>query len=362
MAGEADGTERTEAATPRRLERARDAGQIALSREVAPFVGLAAAMLVLTTGGPAAARALAVHLSRFLSSAGEFDLDGGAAPVIGAAAADLIYAVGPLLGVVLVAGVAASVLQTGLLLHLGALQPDLSRISPLAGLRRLFGFDTAIDAARSVVKIVAAGVLAWMTARPTAAELTAALSWSAAALADRLARDLVRLMAAVLAVQAVVTAADVFVVRLRHAQRLRMSREEVREEAKESDGNPHVKARLRQLRQQRARRRMLAAVPKATVVITNPTHYAVALAYDRATNPAPRVVAKGVDAVAARIRETAEQHRVPIIANPPLARALHAVELDATIPAEHYKAVAEIIAYVWRLGRRTAQARGGQAA
>jgi flagellar biosynthetic protein FlhB len=123
------------------------------------------------------------------------------------------------------------------------------------------------------------------------------------------------------------------------------------EEQKETEGDPRVKARLRQIRIVRARRRMLAAVPKATVVITNPTHYAVALAYDRAKHAAPRVVAKGVDTLAARIREVAQENRVPIVANPPLAQALYRVELDADIPAEHYQAVAEIIAYVWRLGR-----------
>ena len=131
-----------------------------------------------------------------------------------------------------------------------------------------------------------------------------------------------------------------------------MSRHDILEEQKETEGDPRVKARLRQIRNFRARKRMLAAVPKATVVITNPTHYAVALAYDRAKHAAPRVVAKGVDTLAARIREVAEANRVPLVANPPLARALYRVELDADIPAEHYQAVAEIIAYVWRLGRQ----------
>ena len=134
-----------------------------------------------------------------------------------------------------------------------------------------------------------------------------------------------------------------------------MSRHDIQEEQKETEGDPRVKARLRQIRTIRARRRMLAAVPKATVVITNPTHYAVALAYDRAKHAAPRVVAKGVDSLAARIREAAEANRVPVVANPPLARALYRVEMDADIPAEHYQAVAEIIAYVWRLGDRGPQ-------
>ena len=128
-----------------------------------------------------------------------------------------------------------------------------------------------------------------------------------------------------------------------------MSKQEVREEQKDLEGNPLIKARIRRIRYMRARRRMMMAVPKATVVVTNPTHYAVALSYDRAKNAAPRVVAKGVDTVAARIREIARQNNVPIVANPPLAQALYQQPLDTDIPMEHYKAVAEIIAYVWRL-------------
>ena len=129
-----------------------------------------------------------------------------------------------------------------------------------------------------------------------------------------------------------------------------MSHHDIMEEQKETEGDPRVKARLRQIRMFRARKRMLAAVPKATVVITNPTHYAVALTYDRAKHAAPRVVAKGVDSLAARIRNAAEANGVPVVANPPLARALYRIEVDADIPAEHYQAVAEIIAYVLRLG------------
>jgi flagellar biosynthesis protein FlhB len=156
----------------------------------------------------------------------------------------------------------------------------------------------------------------------------------------------------VLAAQAGIAAADYFWVTFRHNRNLRMSRHDILEEQKDTEGDPRLRARLRQIRSLRARRRMLAAVPKATVVVTNPTHYAVALAYDRAKHAAPRVVAKGMDSLAARIREVAEQNRVPVVANPPLARALYRVEVDADIPAEHYQAVAEIIAYVWRLARR----------
>jgi flagellar biosynthetic protein FlhB len=164
----------------------------------------------------------------------------------------------------------------------------------------------------------------------------------------------------VVGAQALLAVLDVFWVYLRHSRSMRMSRQEIIEEQKEMEGDPHIKGRQRQIRTLRARRRMLAAVPKATVVITNPTHYAVALAYDRAKHAAPRVVAKGVDTLAARIREVAEENRVPVVANPPLARALYRVEVDADIPAEHYQAVAEIIAYVWRLGRAPVGSRRGQ--
>ena len=166
----------------------------------------------------------------------------------------------------------------------------------------------------------------------------------------RAAGPVLHVLLVVLAAQAVIAVLDFVWVILRHTRGLRMSRHDIQEEQKETEGDPRVKARLRQIRTFRARRRMLAAVPKATVVITNPTHYAVALAYDRAKHAAPRVVAKGVDSLAARIREAAEANRVPVVANPPLARALYRVEVDADIPAEHYQAVAEIIAYVWRLG------------
>jgi flagellar biosynthetic protein FlhB len=158
-----------------------------------------------------------------------------------------------------------------------------------------------------------------------------------------------------LGAQAAIAAADVFWERASLARKLRMSRQEQRDEHKQSEGNPQVKQRLRQLARTRSRRRMMKAVPKAAVVLTNPTHFAVALAYERDTAGAPRLVAKGADEVAERIREIAREHRVPIIANPPLARALFRIEIDTEIPAEHYKAVAEIIAYVWRMRAKVAR-------
>jgi flagellar biosynthetic protein FlhB len=357
MAHEADVSERTEAATPRRMQEAREGGNVALSREATSLAGLIGLVLALALIVPVAARRLVATLGGFLSAPTLADAVVQPAAALDRAIAAWAGAAGAVMAVVALAGIAATMAQTGPLLHLGALGIDLGRISPLAGLRRLASLDTVFDAARSLAKLALAAGLFWLLGRHDGPRLAAALGWDSATLADAIARDLLRIIIAVLTMQATMAAIDLLRVRLRHARSLRMSRQEVRDELKETDGDPHTKTRLRQLRAQRARRRMLAAVPTATVVVTNPTHYAVALLYDRARHDAPRVVAKGVDELAARIRAVAEANHVPLVANPPLARALHAIPLDAFIPPELYQAVAEIIAYVWRLDRRAHAAR-----
>ncbi len=265
-----------------------------------------------------------------------------------------LRATAPLIALVLVAGVGAVLGQTGFLLSPAALRPNLARISPAAGLRRLLGPDSLIEAGRSLVKLLVIGIAVWRALAADMPALAQAPFQDVAGLPGRLAGMVARLLVSVLAAQAGIAVLDLAWVRFRHTQGLPMSREDIREEHKEIDGDPRVKARLRRLRLQRVRRRMLAAVPKATVVVTNPTHYAVALAYDRAQNAAPRVVAKGVDSMAERIREVAREHAVPLVPNPPPARALYRLDLDAEVPSEHYKAVAEIIAFVWRLRGRAA--------
>ncbi|CAH2599175.1 Flagellar biosynthesis protein FlhB [Rhodovastum atsumiense] len=342
-AGEAE--DRTEAATPRRLQQAREQGQVPLSRELPTLAVLAACALVMGMIAPGAARAMGGRLAVLLERAHEIEL-GAALCSAGLAA---LAGGAPFALAALLAGSAAVLLQTGFLFHLQALKVDLKRLDPVAGLRRIVGPGTLVEAGKAVVKaLVAAGVL-WMVLSDALPALRMASFWTAPELLDRIVRLLLQAVLATIAVQAAVAGLDVLRVRLKHARDLRMSREDLKQEMRESEGDPHLKARLKQIRLQRARRRMMAAVPKATVVVTNPTHYAIALSYDRAASGAPRVVAKGVDAVAARIRTIAEENKVPLVANPPLARALYKVELDTEIPAEHFKAVAEIIAYVWRL-------------
>lgn len=348
MAEEAPAQDCTEAATPRRLARAREQGQVPLSREAAPFAVLAATALLLALVAPALGRGMAERLSVLLAAAHALS---PAAGLRLAGSAALLGAL-PFVLAGLLASAGAVLAQTGLLFHVAALQPDLARLDPARGLARLFSVTALADAGKALVKVVASGAAVWSVLSAALPSLPTALGWTPAVLLERTTHETLRMLLAVLAVQAAVAGFDIIRARRAHAAELRMTREELRDEHKETEGNPQVRARIRRLRLQRARRRMLAAVPKAAVVVTNPTHYAVALAYQRGSAAAPRVVAKGVDEVAARIRDLARTSGVPLVANPPLARALHAVELDAEIPRELYQAVAELIAYVWRLRTR----------
>ena len=317
-----NGGDRTEAATQRRLQKARDDGQVPLSRELTAFGGLAAASLALIITVPAASRNTASRLADLLGRLHEFDLSDDGFGALRFAAVEVGRVAAPVVLAALAGGVAAVLLQTGPMLHTGALRPDFGRISPLAGMKRLFGVASLAELGKSMLKLAALGAAVWTVLAGAAGRLASAAEWEAPTLLAQTMRDIVAVLLAVLGVQALIAVLDLVWVRFQHARRLRMSREDVRQETREAEGDPRVKGRVRQIRTQRARKRMLAAVPKATVVLTNPTHYAVALAYDRAARAAPRVVAKGVDAMAARIREAAESSRVPLVANPPLARAL----------------------------------------
>jgi len=342
--------DRTEAATPRRLERAREEGQVPISRELVTLAGMVAVCLIAIAAGPAVMADMTGRLRVFLAQAHATSLAG----ISGWRHAELatLIASAPVVLAVLVAGVAATLLQTGFLLRGAALQPKLSHMSPMAGLRRMVGVENLADTIRSIAKVGLVGLAIWW-ALPADLATIARLPFHGLGTLLSLTWDIsLRCLLATIGAQTLITAADILWVRWRHARQLRMSRQDILDELKETEGDPRVRARIRQIRQQRARRRMLAEVPNATVVITNPTHYAVALTYDRATHAAPRVVAKGVDAMAARIRDVATANRVPLVANPPLARALYRVELDEEIPAEHFQAVAEIVAYVWRLRDR----------
>jgi flagellar biosynthesis protein FlhB len=349
MAEGDQGEDRTETATARHLDQARDEGQVPVSREVATFASLAAVVLVLGFQLQAMTRRLLPDMAAFLSRTADESMLGSAR--IQESLSGVLSAVSPALSAAALAGGAAVLVQTRFLLHPGSLQPKVSRINPMAGAKRVFGFNGLVEIIKSLSKLGLLGAAMWFAIKGDWPGLMRLPLESPGRLLSAIVRSTFHLLIAGVVTQGIVAGADLMWVRFRHARDMRMSKQDVRDELKDTEGNPHVKARIRRIRMMRARKRMMAKVPTATVVVTNPTHYAVALAYDRANNPAPRMVAKGADSIAARIREVAEANGVAIVANPPLARALYRLDLDTEIPAEHYKAVAEIIAYVWRLRR-----------
>jgi flagellar biosynthetic protein FlhB len=263
----------------------------------------------------------------------------------------LILALGVPLLLLVIAAIAGNMLQHRLVWSAETLKPKLNKISPLAGAKRIFGKQALANFAKGLFKLLALGAVMSAILWPERHRLEAMLRFDPASIPSVIVALTLQLLGAVVAMLALVAIADYFFQYRQWYERQRMSLREMKEEFKQSEGDPHVKGRIRQLRQARMKKRMMAAVPKASVVITNPTHYSVALAYERGMS-APVCVAKGVDNIALKIRQIAGEHDVPIVENVPLARALYGtVEIDQEIPVEHYHAVAEIIGYVMGLKR-----------
>jgi len=291
-------------------------------------------------------------LRNLLANAWMIRTDG---PGLLALAQSLEYAMVGALGLPLVmlalAAIAGNVVQHRLVWSAEALKPKLSKISPGAGAKRIFGKQAAANFAKGVFKVIALGAVMTAILWPERHRLESFMHFDPAMILDVTTNLTLHLLGAVVAMLAVVAIADYLFQYRQWFERQKMSLQEMKEEFKQSEGDPHVKGRLRQLRAARMKKRMMAAVPKASVVITNPTHYSVALSYERGMS-APVCLAKGADNIALKIREVAKAHDIPIVENVPLARALYAtVEIDGEIPVEHYHAVAEIIGYVMGLRR-----------
>lgn len=349
--------DRTEAATPRRIEKAREEGQIARSRELSTFIMLLAGIgglwsmgghLYDRLGGIVEQallfdRAQLFDPARMLST---FTALGGAA----------LLALVPFFALMLIAAVAAPTLLGGLVITLAAARPRFSRLNPVSGLARLFSVQVLVELAKAIAKAALIGTVLYLFLDAHIGQLLGLPKLPPQ-------QALVTLMALTAKACATCVAALILVVGIdtpyqlwTYAKNLRMSKEEVRQEHRNADGDPHVKARIRRLQQARARRRMMSKVPKADVIVTNPSHFAVALSYRKDKDAAPRVIAKGADAVALRIRELAQDHDLPILEAPPLARALYFhVDLDKQIPAELYTVVAEVVAWAIRLKRVSEQ-------
>ncbi len=354
MAGdEASSGDRTEAATPRRLQRAREEGNVAISREVSSLAGLIAGIAAVSAVFSWDGVPLLRTLRGIIAISGRADLsERSVADVLretGTSAATFTF---PVLAAVAAAVIASTLVQSGLILNVQALAPNLGRVNPARGIARLVGPANLVEAAKSLVKVVVFGLVIWRELANSVASLISGADQPAARVGAHLAQLLIWTAFPLLALQVVIAATDVVWVRFHRLRQLRMSRQDVKDEMKESEGNPQVRARLRAIRRARSRQQMMKAVQSASVVLTNPTHYAVALAYDRASKAAPKVVAKGADEVAFRIRDMARAHRVPVIPNPPLARILFTVPLDQEIPRDQFQAVAAVIAYLWRINQR----------
>lgn len=350
MADGADQDQKTEAPTGRKLAHARSSGQVAQSREVNTWFMLMAGTGVIIFMVTPIAHLLQRMLIDFIELRSFLGRDGIHWEAVRAAFGEvMIMLIVPML-VMVVAAVSGTLVQIGLLFATEKLGLDISRISPLAGFKRLFSWRSGVEFLKNLCKVGVVGAVAIWLAFPAADKMMRMANESAEHLPVELYKIVLRLLLGVLVIVTILAIIDYAYQKFAFMRSMRMTKEEVKEEFRQSDGDPKIKAKLRQIRTERSRRRMMKAVPKASVVITNPTHYAVALQYEMGEAGAPKVVAKGVDLIALKIREVAEANEVPIVENPPLARALYAtVEIDDEIPPEHYKAVAEIISYVFRL-------------
>lgn len=349
MADAPDPESKTEEATPRKLADARKKGDVAKSPDVASALSLLGAASVILMAGGWFATSIAEQLLPFIASPHRMmgGLDAGAGVEIGAQA---LWAIAPFLAAVMLAtivgGAGGNLAQSGLIFTAQKIKPDWSRLSPLKGFKRIFGPDGLVQFLKTFLKLAAVVLICWLVLRPHLREFENMAAMPPAMILP-MARDLaIALMVSAIVFLGLTAGADYLWQRYRFAERMKMTKEELKEDYKQSEGDPHVKAKLKQIRAQRGRQRMMQNVPKATVIVTNPTHYSVALRYDTG-DAAPVCVAKGVDALALRIREVAREHSVPIVENVPLARALYAaVDVDETIPREHFEAAAKVIGFV----------------
>jgi flagellar biosynthetic protein FlhB len=341
---------KTEDPSQRKLEEAHKKGDVAKSQEVTTWFMLLGTTIIASSLGPWMAVQVSEPLKLIMMNADRFDVDGaGFGAFFNGFAFSMIGAIIGPLGILYVCGVVANLVQHKPLMSAEPITPKLSKISPIAGAKRLFSVDALINFGKGLLKLSIVGIVVVSVVWPERDRLDTMMTADPIIILADVQEMAVKILTAVLLVVTLIAGADYFYTRQKWWKRQMMTVQETRDEYKQMEGDPHVKGRIRQLRQEKARKRMMAAVPDATVVLTNPTHYAVALKYDKGMG-APRCVAKGADAIALRIRAVAKEHDVPIIENPPLARALFAtVEVDQDIPTDHYKAVAEIIGFVMRL-------------
>jgi flagellar biosynthetic protein FlhB len=352
MAEESD-LEKTEPASPRRLEKAREEGQVARSRELVTFVMLSTGVGGVWTLGDI----MGGHFDSALRNGLQFERASAFDPShmmsqAGSAVLHAMQALMPVLMLMLVAALVAPMLLGGWLLSAQSLAPNFSKLNPIAGIGRMFSVESLAELVKTIIKSLLVGGVAWWVIMDDLSAIMSLLSEPSRSALPHTLHLVAGSCALIIGSLLLVAGIDVPYQLWSHAHKLRMSREDLRQEHKESDGDPQVKAQIRRQQQQMAKRRMMAEVPKADIIVTNPTHFAVALKYTDKDMRAPRVIAKGTDLVALRIREMAAEHKIPVLEAPPLTRALYRhTRLGDEIPAALYSAVAEVLAWAYQLQR-----------
>lgn len=347
MAEEQDDSQKTEDPTQKRLEEARKKGDIAKSTDVPIWFLILATAGIMSAAGPLSAM-IADPLVRIMDHPHAFKLtDGGAQQLMGSLLLSLALPLGIIFAAIGGASVLGHIIQHRPLWTGEKIKPDLAKLSPMKGLQRMFGMQGWMNLLKSFLKMAAITAAMIYAVWPEATAISESGRLEPEALLGMTQVIAGRLLLAAIVVIGIIAGMDYAYQRFSFMQRMRMSRRDIRDEVKQQEGDPHIRARLRQIRLERSRKRMMQNVQKSTVVITNPTHYSVALRYDPEVDAAPVCMAKGVDEVALRIREKAKEHDIPIVENVPLARALFAtVEIEEPVPREHFEAVAKVIGFV----------------
>lgn len=365
MADEAqDKSSQTEEPTEKKQSDARQKGNTPNSREAGTFLSLLAAFVVVAGIGPFVMSQLAdamVPLIERPEGLIEGTDVGDLTQMIGHFILETGSALAPVFVILVLAGLVAAFAQGHVVMTPERIRPKLERLSIPNGFKRMFGLSAAIEFANGLTKITIVGAITASVLWPAFARAESLVFTDVSALPGIIKEFTVRLLVAVAAAMSLIAALDLIWRRFDWRRNLRMSPREIKDEMKQVEGDPMIKARLREIRRQRARRRMLEAVPTATVVVMNPTHYAVALRYERGADPVPVCVAKGLDLIALRIREVAEANGIAVVEDPPLARALHAaLDVDQPIAKEFYRAVAELISYVFSQNEARARTSGSR--
>lgn len=348
-----DDSQKTEEPTPKKLEEARKKGEVAQSQELKTWFMLAAGTIVVAAAGGFITTGIRAPLAGYISHMHEIEFDRTAGlQIVNTLVFDIFLILLLPFAIFVVAALVGSKIQHKAVFTFDKLKPDIKKINPINGLKKFGSSKIVVDFGKAVGKLAALSLVLFVVVYPERSSLDAIMFLPTIEIVSLVQTTVVKLMLGVLILMTIIAAVDFTYQKFQHTKKLRMTKQEVKDERKQTDGDPKVKQRLRSIRMERHSQRMMANVPRADVVITNPTHYAIALEYKHGSMDVPVLIAKGLDDVAFRIRDLAKDHDIPIVENPPLARALYAsVELDEEVPPDHYKAVAEVISYLMKLRR-----------